>query len=182
LRDRLLLAKELLADSGSCFVQISDENLHHVREIMDEVFGAGNFVSNITVAKTTSATTEGLAGISDYVIWFSKSKEKLKYHQLFFDKVAGEEGAIGYTKVLLANGQIRRLAESERQNTKLIPAGAKIVTTGDLTSQRPPGDFPVEYRGKAFIPVKGYWKTGVEGFPRIIRAGRVEATSGGRLS
>jgi adenine-specific DNA-methyltransferase len=182
LRDRLLLARELLNESGSVFVQISDENLHHVREIMDEVFGTTNFVSNITVAKTTSATSEGLAGISDYVVWYSKAKDRLKYHQLFFEKIAGEEGATGYTKVLLPSGEIRRLSVAERSDPATIPKGAKIVATGDLTSQRPPGDFPVDFRGKTFVPVKGYWKTGTEGFPRIIRAGRVEATSGGRLS
>jgi adenine-specific DNA-methyltransferase len=182
LRDRLLLTRELLHESGSVFVQISDENLHHVREIMDEMFGAENFVSNITVAKTTSASSEGLAGISDYLVWYAKSKERVKYRQLYFDKVAGEEGATGYTKVLLPNGQLRRLSELERQNLTLLPSGAKIVATGDLTSQRPPGDFPVDFLGKIFVPVKGYWKTGTEGFPRLIKAGRVEATSGGRLS
>ena len=182
LRDRLLLAKDLLSETGSVFVQISDENLHHVREIMDEVLGAQNFVSNITVAKTTSATSEGLAGISDYLVWYAKSKEQLKYRQLFFDKTAGEEGATGYTKLLMPSGEIRRISELERRNPESIPQGAQIVATGDLTSQRPPGNFPVELRGETFVPVKGYWKTGTVGFPRIIRAGRVEATSGGRLS
>ena len=182
LRDRLLLAKELLSESGSVFVQISDENLHHVREVLDEVLGSGNFVSNITVAKTTSATSEVLPGICDYVVWYAKAKDKFKYYQLFFDKVAGLQGATGYTKVLLPNGEIRRLSEGERKDPLLIPTGAKIIATGDLTSQRPPGNFPINFRGITFLPVKGYWKTGIEGFPRVIRAGRVEATSGDRLS
>ena len=182
LRDRLLLAKDLLSETGSVFVQISDENLHLVRNLMDEIFGPDNFVANITVAKTTSATSEGLAGISDYLIWYAKAKEKLKYRQLYLEKVAGEQGATGYTKVLLQNGVTRRLTETERQNLLLLPVGAKIVASSDLTSQRPPGDFPVEFQGINYLPVKGYWKTGAVGFPRILKARRVDSTSGGRLS
>jgi adenine-specific DNA-methyltransferase len=87
LRDRLLLARELLNESGSVFVQISDENLHHVREICDEVFGAKNFVSLITFTKTTSATSERLAGVSDYLLVYAKEIEKLKYRQLLRQKM-----------------------------------------------------------------------------------------------
>ncbi|MFM8299376.1 MAG: DNA methyltransferase, partial [Microcystis aeruginosa] len=86
LRDRLLLARELLTDSGSVFVQISDENVHHVRELMDEVFGGENFVSFITVRKTLPLGSSGLAGISDYLIWYAKDKEIHKYNQLYVRK------------------------------------------------------------------------------------------------
>src|SRR5258706_13007745 len=78
LRDRLLIAKELLHESGSVFVQISDENIHHVREVMDEVFGPDQFCGLITFAKTTSATSELLASTNDYLIWFAKDRDRVK--------------------------------------------------------------------------------------------------------
>lgn len=101
LRDRLLLARDLLADSGSIFVQISDENLHHVRELMDEIFGSENFVAIVTVTKTTGAGspeigTTTIASICDYIVWYSKKKIDMKYNQLFKAKVAGDEGGSRY--------------------------------------------------------------------------------------
>lgn len=86
LRDRLLLARELLHESGSVFVQISDENLHHVRELMDEVFGSENFCHIITFVKTSGQRTKDVHGISDYLLWYAKSKTSQKYHQLFAEK------------------------------------------------------------------------------------------------
>ena len=81
LRDRLLLARELLADSGSCFVQIGDENLHLARNLLDEVFGSENCLAVITVQKTSSATSELLAGTADYVLFYAKDKTNIKYRQ-----------------------------------------------------------------------------------------------------
>lgn len=92
LRDRLLLARELLHISGSVFVQISDENLHHVREVMDEVFGSDNFVSVICVRKTGGATSETLPTVIDFILWYSRNRENLKYRQLFVQKELGGEG------------------------------------------------------------------------------------------
>src|SRR5690606_19619230 len=87
LRDRLLLARELLHESGSVFVQISDENLHHVRELMDEVFGVDNFASLIPFAKTTSSSTNAqLSVVCDYLIWYGKDIAQLKYRQLYVEK------------------------------------------------------------------------------------------------
>jgi hypothetical protein len=83
MRDRLLLARELLTPSGSVFVQISDENLHHVRELMDEVFGEQNFVSLITFQKTTGQTSGLLPGISDYLLWYARDRERTRFRQLF---------------------------------------------------------------------------------------------------
>lgn len=182
LRDRLTVARDLLTDSGSIFVQIGDENVHRVRTVMDEVFGEDNCVCLIAVAKTTSATTDLLPPICDYIVWYAKSRQLIKYRQLFMRKVAGEEGATGYTKVRLADGSIRVLTADEREGKTELPVGGRILTTGDLTSQRPPGDFPVTFNGKTFRPVKGYWKTGEAGFPKIIKAERVADTSGGRLA
>ena len=96
LRERLLLAKELLHESGSCFVQISDENVHHVREIMDEIFRKENFVSLISFATTSGFQSSTLSRAGDYICWYAKNKSKVRYRQLYKTKVLGEEGATGY--------------------------------------------------------------------------------------
>src|SRR5713226_3291732 len=92
MRDRLLLARDLLTPSGSIFVQISDENLHHVREVMDEVFGAENFVSLITFEKTTGATTLTLPTTCDYILWYAREMDRLKVRKQYFRKVPGAAG------------------------------------------------------------------------------------------
>ena len=106
LRDRLLLAKDLLHESGCLFMQIGDENVHLVRSVMDEVFGFENFVSLITFSKTSSATTELLAGTCDYVLLYAKDRSKLKYRKLFMEKAIEGDGASAYDKVELADGNI----------------------------------------------------------------------------
>jgi len=174
LRDRLLLARELLTESGSLFVQISDENLHHVREVMDEVFGADNFVAVVTFVKTTSATSELLASTSDYLVWFAKDRERIKYNQLYQPKFLNGIGTSAYNRVELHDGTRRGISEEERAKPDLLPEKARVFTLGDLTSQRPPGDFPVLFRGKEYRPRRGYWKTGADGFKKLIKAGRVE--------
>ncbi|MBP7468182.1 MAG: site-specific DNA-methyltransferase [Thauera sp.] len=154
LRDRLLLARELLHESGSVFVQISDENLHHVREILDEVFGSENFVSVVVVQKTGGQTTELLANIADYCVWYGKNKGRMKYRQLYREKVVGEGHGSG-----------------ERYN--LVDENGRNFQWTALVSNRPPGSFPVHFRGSEWKPSGGYWKTGEAGFPRLIKAGRV---------
>jgi adenine-specific DNA-methyltransferase len=115
LRNRLLLARDLLADTGSVFVQISDENVHHVREICDEVFGADNFQALITFRKTSiSFASERLGGVCDYVVWYSKNHEKRKYNTLYIEKVLGGIGASNYGFVELSTGERRRLLRKKR--------------------------------------------------------------------
>ena len=174
LRDRLLLARELLAESGSCFVQISDENLHHVREIMDEVFGAGNFVGLITFTKTSSASSELLASVSDYLVWYAKDILKLKYHQLYIEKQLGAAGGQAYNRIQLENGMRCPLTKSHQDTSNQYFDGARAYTLGDMTSQRPPGSFPVEFQGQVITPKSNFWKTGLVGFPRLIKANRIE--------
>jgi adenine-specific DNA-methyltransferase len=171
LRDRLLMARELLHESGSIFVQISDDNLHHVRELLDEIFGRINFVAIITYSKTTSTTSEDLSVVNDYLIWYSRNHEKAKKKLLFKSKRPGEVGGTGYTKLLMADGSVRPLGEFSGE----LPVGARICATGDLTSSKPPGDFPVDFLGKLWRPTKGYWKTSEDGMKRLIAAGRVAA-------
>jgi adenine-specific DNA-methyltransferase len=179
LRDRLLLARELLTESGSIFVQISDENVHHVRELMDEVFGEKNFCSLITFTKTSSASSDLLAGVSDYLLWYSKDLSRLKYNKLFKNKAFGGQGASAYTRVELQDGYRRSLTLQEKSDITILPSYSRIYRIDNLTSQRPPGDFPVMLNGKSFRPKKGYWKTGELGMEVLRAANRLEATDGG---
>uniref|UniRef100_A0ABX1MXA2 DNA methylase N-4/N-6 domain-containing protein n=2 Tax=Aromatoleum buckelii TaxID=200254 RepID=A0ABX1MXA2_9RHOO len=147
LRDRLLLARELLHESGSVFVQISDENLHHVREILDELLGPENFVAVVTVAKTSSATSELLAGVSDYVVWYAKDSTKVKYRELYQVKEVGGSGAGQYTSLLCPDGRKTRVADPVAALSE-APKGTRVFRLDNMTSQRPPGDFPVHIQGR----------------------------------
>lgn len=179
LRDRLLIARELLEGSGSVFVQISDENIHHVREVMDEVFGVGNFCGLITFSKTTSATSELLPSTSDYLLWYSKDLTRVKYRAIYLEKFFGGEGASAYSKVELPDGTRRSLTAEEKADPSMLEPGSRIYRIDNLTSQRPPGDFPVELNGRTFRPRRGYWKTGESGMEALKKANRLESTDGG---
>ncbi|MBO3707421.1 MAG: site-specific DNA-methyltransferase [Candidatus Accumulibacter sp.] len=182
LRDRLLVAKELLSESGSCFVQISDENVHLVRCVMDEVFGSGNFVALITLQKTTSATNPHLSGVADYLLWYGKHKDNLKYRELYKAKAFGGEGSEHYNMVELADGTRRALTAEERERPELLPAGARALTLGDLQSAsvgREKGEgaacwFPVTVEGREFLPnIKSRWKTNESGMAKLVAMRRV---------
>lgn len=170
LRDRLLVARDLLSPSGSVFVQISDDNLHHVREVMDEVFGADNFISIITFKKTTSATSDLLPSISDYLVWYAYDRGRMKYRQLYRLKRIGGDGGDQYTWIELADGSRRKAAAHEFEEP---PVGSRFFRPDQLTSQRPPGDFPVEFEGKTIRPARGYWKTGQTGMERLKKSRRI---------
>jgi adenine-specific DNA-methyltransferase len=173
LRDRLLLARELLNARGSIFVQIGDENLHQVRELMDEVFGDENFIAIVTYAKTTSTTGDELSVVNDYILWYVRDHEQNpKIKKLYLAKRPGEVGGTGYTKIQLPDGSLEPLSKYKDGE---LPPGAKICATDNLTSSKPPGDFPVEFAGRTWRPAKGYWKTGEDGMKRLIAANRVAA-------
>jgi adenine-specific DNA-methyltransferase len=177
LRDRLVVARDLLTETGSVFVQIGDENVHLVRSVMDEVFGSENFCSQITCSKTTGTTGRLLPGTADYVLWFARDIEHVKYTQLFKEKAYGGEGASMYTLVEMPNGERRRLTPQESGDLSLLPKGARICRLADLTSPRVrearTGYFPIKLNGKEFLPRKGEWKTHREGIDRLVLAGRV---------
>jgi len=179
LRDRLVVARDLLTETGSIFVQIGDENLHLVRSLMDEVFGSNNFVSVITYQKTSSANAaaglKSLGAVADYIIWYAKSKSEMKYRQLYSPKSFGSKGASGYTNVELADGTRRPMTKIERENPDLLPEGAKIFVRDNLTSQSGSdiGRFEVEIQGRKFRPGSGVWKTNKDGMNRLIKSGRV---------
>lgn len=157
LRDRLMVARELLAESGSIFVQIGDENLHRVRAVMDEVFGEDNFTVLITVQKTGAQPSQLLAGVADYVIWYAKNKNSVKSRMLYRSKEQG----VGHG--------------SGARYTLRDEAGQWYRQT-ILTSSRPPGSFPVLFAGRTYIPRGRYWTTGERGIATLIRAGRVESS------
>ncbi|MGE0826833.1 MAG: site-specific DNA-methyltransferase [Candidatus Binatia bacterium] len=169
LRDRLTVARDLLTESGSIFVQIGDENVHRVRALMDKVFGDENLVSEITVAKTSSATSEHLAGVADYILFYAKNKETLKYRQPLREKSIGGDGGSAYVFVEDKDGVRRRKAADEDVDNPSI----RPYRLSDLRSSRPPGSFPVTINGKTYIPQRGYWKTGEVGFVRLDKASRV---------
>ncbi len=174
LRDRLLLAKELLHESGSCFVQINDANVHRVRDLLDDVLLAKNFVSIITFSKTTGATSELLPMTTDYILWYAREISRVKYRPLYLEKTPGGLGGSGYTRVELQHGSRRFLSSEEKADQALLPAGARVFTLDNMTSQRPPGDFPVTLGAETFRPRKGYWKTGEEGMQKLKAARRLE--------
>ena len=168
LRDRLMLSRELLSESGSVFVQISDENLHHVTELMGEVFGADNFISLITFAKTSSATSGTLASTSDYLVWFAKDRSQMKYRQVYNMKEIGGLGASGYTSYETASGQVLRGFPSAE--------GERSLTTGDLTSSRPAGEGDLQqflHMGVTATPGKGTFKSDDNGLSRLSLCGRL---------
>jgi adenine-specific DNA-methyltransferase len=186
LRDRLLLARDLLHESGSCFVQIGDENVHLVRDLMDEVFGAKNFVSLVTFAKTTGATVLYLPGTCDYLVWHARNLEKMKYRPLYLSKAAGQEGATNYNRLELAGGKRRYLSAQERLDLSAIPAGDRIYSLDNFTSQsvgREKGEgaacwFPIEIDGHEYRPsLQARWKTNEAGVKKLMLAGRLEATA-----
>jgi adenine-specific DNA-methyltransferase len=167
LRDRVLLAKDLLHESGCIFVQIGDENIHLARCILEEVFGSENFVAIITVQKTSSATSELLPGTADFLLLYAKNRRQIKFRPLFKEKSPNGEGASAYDRVELPSGKrIRGALE--------IEPNARLFRYSDMRSSRPPGSFPVEFRGTTISPKVGYWKTGEEGFGRLIKANRVD--------
>jgi adenine-specific DNA-methyltransferase len=178
LRDRLVVARNLLTDTGSVFVQIGDENLHLVRSLLDEVFGSENACTQISFAKTVGATSELLPGTLDYVLWYCKDKEHVKYRALFRDKIPGAEGASGYTRIELPDGSRRRMSNRESSGDDPLPQGARIMTTGDLTSARVragrTGYFPITIEGKDYLPPKREWSTHREGIERLKLARRIE--------
>jgi adenine-specific DNA-methyltransferase len=175
LRDRLLLAKELLHESGSVFVQISDENIHHVREIMDEVFQVNNFCSVISFRKTTGQSGNLLPDTNDYIIWYAKKKETSKFRTLFQPR----EGFnwVNYDYVKLPDGTHRKMTEDEMKNSDILPKGSKVYRRSPLTSTSSSEAtlMPVKFEGKTYTPGKGGWKTNERGFENLKKANRLEA-------
>jgi len=180
LRDRLLLVRELLADSGSVFVQMSDENVHLVRCVLDEVFGAGNFVSMIGYATTGGFSTSTLSRVGDYLLWYAKDIKSLKYRQLFISK-ANTKGGDKYDQVELPDGTRRAMTPEEISGSVPIPLGSRGFRFDNLQSQGPPKEpTPIVIDGKTYFPAESsHWKANYpEGMQQLISANRVYASNG----
>jgi adenine-specific DNA-methyltransferase len=176
LRDRLLLMRDLLHESGSIFVQISDQNVHHVREILDEVFGSRNFVSQIGFEKTRSQTSGLIAPIFDYLLWYAKERPKVKYHALFAEKSFGGEGTTQYRYVESPDEKIqRRMSAEELADMTLVPKDWRIYSPSPLVSESASASTTeaVEIGDRKFKPTRGGWKTNSSGFSRLKASHRI---------
>ena len=173
LRDRLLLAKELLHESGSIFVQISDENVHHVREILDEVFLPDNFISHISIVKTTGvmASSKRLNTKLDHLLWYGKDSSSTKYHEIFEQRSIANDAS--FSQVELSDGTRRPLTKEEKNNPSLLPKGSKRFRYGDLLKQGPGAKYEVQAFGKTYNPGKKWWGTPLDSMNRLIKLGRV---------
>ena len=178
LRDRLTVARDLLTESGSIFVQIGDENVHRVRAVMDEVFGDENFCSLIVYAKTTSATSSLLPTTTDFLLWYSRKNMQVKYRQLFNLKEIGGDGSAKYQYVRNIDGLARTLSKIEREQGKVTEVDARVFRLSGITSQSTSStSFPVVLQGKEFKPPGGSWKTNKDGFRRLSASDRLFASS-----
>jgi adenine-specific DNA-methyltransferase len=190
LRDRLLLAKELLHESGSCFVQIGDENIHRVQGVMDEVFDSKNFISLVSFKKTASQTAHHLSGVCDYLLWYAKSSAHAKYRPLFKTRRFGEEGTDAYSLVELTNGDRRRIGHDEKRLVAPLPDNARPFRLQLLESERQgrpsgPGTamyFPVNHDGNEYLPHGNRgWSTTEQGMAKLGDANRL-AVQGNSLT
>lgn len=173
LRDRLMLAKELLADSGSIFVQISDENLHRVRMVMDEVFGPENCCALVTFFKTTGQTSTLLPPSTDYLLWYAKKKLQVKYRELYTDKNLESDKAGVYNWLEDSKtGQRQRLTKEEKGSRVSIDGIFRLDT---MTSQSggKTTSFGFSQSGQLCSSGKGFWKTNLSGMNRLGAAERV---------
>ena len=178
LRDRMTVARDLLTDSGSLFVQIGEENVHRVRELLDEVFGTQNFISQIAF-KTTggagspSGGTDTLASVNNFIVWFAKKREAVKYRQLYRSKGELSGGAAAYNKLDFFEVQARRAATDEERS--VIPGGSRLYRYDNLTSQSSGGPqfFDVDFEGHSIPVGKSGWKTTATGMARLRFAGRI---------
>ena len=184
LRDRLLLAKELLSESGSVFVQISDENLHLVRNVLDEIFGAENFAALITYSTTGGFAAATLSRTGDYVLWYAKTVAKVKFRRLYLPKNIEEAVRDDYDQLELWSGARRAMSPAEKRDS--IPLGniGRPFTDDNPTSQgegAATGDFV--YRGMTFHPGAGnHWKAPLpHGMRRLARSVRLQITPKGKL-
>jgi adenine-specific DNA-methyltransferase len=157
IRDRLTVARDLLTESGSIFVQIGDANLHRARAVLDDVFGDENFIGLIPFSKSSStnspsAKTLVLSSTVDYIVWYAKSAEKVKYRPLYKDKSEGASTDQAYSR-------------GDESNA---------YTASDLTAQKPTTVYDFHFHGRAFNPLPRGWRTTASGMKRVAAADRIE--------
>ena len=177
LRDRLTVARDLLADSGSIFVQIGDENVHRVRVVMDEVFGDENFIDQIVFQTSSGRVSDGLDGVYDVIIWYARNRERAKFRKLKRERTEKQLDT-AYTYVQLSDGTFRAMSGAERDGISPLPEGAKRFRPGQTQSQTG-GDssrFLLSFEGQYYQPPStGGWRTSLVGFARAAKAYRLMA-------
>ena len=185
LRDRLTVARDLLTESGSIFVQIGDENVHRVRALMDEVFGESNFVAQIGFSKTTGSTADTIATIFDTLIWFAKDKAYLKVRKLYWPQIPGEHGAREYRRVETEKGELVPISRFRTDGKIILPEGSRVLATDSIVSKGgddPDLEFPSS-KGPIRLSCKPYrhWKPGPDGIKQLWKVGRLLHQPGLRI-
>ncbi|MBI5634009.1 MAG: site-specific DNA-methyltransferase [Nitrospirae bacterium] len=182
LRDRLTVARDLLLDSGSIFVQIGDENVHRVRGVMDEVFGEDNFISEIVLKKGGTATANYLPSTSDFILFYARKKEALKYRQLFFAKSVGVGESTGerYDQLEYRDGRRRAMTKEEKESPSLIPADTKAFKHSNPCSQHDNPlhrENPLVVEGRPYCPpADRQWSSNPSLMRRVVIASRIIPT------
>ncbi|MBN2563452.1 MAG: site-specific DNA-methyltransferase [Phycisphaerae bacterium] len=175
LRDRLRLCRELLHESGSIFVQINDENLHHVREVMDEVFGSGNLVSQIVFQKSSGRVSEGVDAVYDVLLWYARERSLLKFRKAYRER-SQEQVDTAYNYIELPDGSFRPMTSDERRGGIAIPPDARRFRPSQLYSQTggEGSRYNFQFKGDVYsTPATGGWRTNEEGLRRLADAERV---------
>ncbi|MEZ4960431.1 MAG: site-specific DNA-methyltransferase [Saprospiraceae bacterium] len=178
LKERLIIAKELISETGSCFIQISDENVHLVRNLMDEIFGSENSMATIILEKTQGRGDKFLSVVNDYILWYTTNQEVAKYNQLYLPKKIGGKGATGYVYLEAPDRKsFRTITKKERLKPELIPSGWKLFDGTPLVSESggETTKFDVEFEGKIYTPKNNFWKTNKQGFKKLLKKGRIVA-------
>ncbi len=182
LRDRLILARDLLTESGSCFVQIGEGNVHRIRALMEEVFGEQNFVSQISYKKSGSTSSKQISNVLDYIVWFAKNKDVMKYRQLVDIKEVGKGESTGkrYDHIEYPNGSRRSMTREEKENPASIPDEARAYKESNPYSQH---DNPIHrlrpldfQGGKYFPPRDRQWPVPLEKMENVAKANRLIST------
>lgn len=184
LRDRLTVARDLLTESGSIFVQIGDENVHRVRAVMDEVFGDENFMTQIAFRTTTGRAGDTLAAASNYLLWFARKRGSVKYRPLFQDKAAGSSTEQVYSLLRFDDGKSQRMTQVQKKGGEPLPKGARQFRPDNITSSRPAGDADVKaftFQGRTYSPGKGTFKSDRVGLDRLAMASRLWPTVGNTI-
>jgi len=180
LRDRLTVARSLLTESGSIFVQIGDENVHRVRAVLDEVFGEENFVSEVVLGKTTGLDASGrISNSIDYLLWYAKQKEKLKYRPLRMERSGAAEDR--FRSIQLLGGETLPFSEAAQLRLSEQRTWHEVVTDTDLTKPGPGAKYEVSFQGRSFDSGNRWWGTQKESLERVIKSDRMMATASGTL-
>jgi adenine-specific DNA-methyltransferase len=175
LRDRLTVARDLLSESGSIFVQIGDENVHLIRSLLNEVFGESNFVAQIAVQKVTGVDANFLAQNYDYILFFAKNISSLKFRQPLIRKAADDTATARYDQIDLGPQGRRAMSKAEKEGAILPPEAKRFQLDNLLSSEfRPDTTVEITYQKRKFFPgTSNHWKTSVKGMERLGKADRL---------